>query len=182
MAYSKKKLTTYGTSGILIAAIIIASIQVQFLSGKGTLTIFVTDPPEWGDVTHVYINVTAIEIHNNVSGWMDIPIPGSEDYITLNLTEILDTEQELLVTELDAGKYNQIRFEIMSALVTVDGDNRTADVPSGKLKITIIQGGITIEGNGNSNLLVDIETKIVYSKGQNQYKLVPSAKAIPLSD
>jgi hypothetical protein len=180
MAYNTKKLTTYGASGILIAAIIIVSVQVQFSSGKGTLTIFVTDPPEWGDVTHVYINVTAIQIHNNASGWMDIAIPGGEDYVWLNLTSILDTEEELLVTTLEAGKYNIIRFKISNATVTVNGENRTADVPSDKLRIAIIQGGITIKDSGNTNLLVDIETKVVYSKGQNQYILVPSARAIPL--
>jgi len=82
---------------------------------------------------------------------------------------------------LGPGKYNILRFEILSAIVTVDGSNRTdIKVPSGKINIAIIQGGVTIQAGQTSILLLDIETRVVYSKGQDQYQLVPAAKAIPI--
>ncbi|MCW4026420.1 MAG: DUF4382 domain-containing protein, partial [Candidatus Bathyarchaeota archaeon] len=62
MAYDAKKMATYGVAGILVASIIITSMQVHLSSAMGTLTILVTDPPQWEDVTQVYINITRIEI------------------------------------------------------------------------------------------------------------------------
>jgi hypothetical protein len=128
----------------------------------------------------VYLNITKIEIHSNSSGWLLLPLPEEINYLELNLTEILDTEIDLLQAPLDPGKYNELRFEILDATVTVTGTNKTATVPSGKIKIKITQGGVTIQSNQESKLLLDIETRVVYSKGKEEYKLVPAAKAIPL--
>ena len=179
--------------GVLAAVLIIAGIAAggvyfpnirlpSIIPDRGTLTILVTDPPEWGEVTHVYINITKIEIHSNSSGWSVLAMPEGVEYLELNLTKILDTEAHLLQAPLGPGKYNILRFEISSAIVTVYGSNRTdIKVPSGKINIAIIQGGVTIQAGQESKLLLDIETRVVYSKGQDQYQLVPAAKAIPIS-
>jgi len=179
MAYDAKKMATYGVAGILVASIIITSMQVHLSSAMGTLTILVTDPPEWGDATQVYVNITGMEIHSNASGWRTLPLEGRE-YLEVNLTEALDTEVDLLQTPLGAGKYNILRFNISSAIVTVDGSNITdVKVPSGKINIAITEGGVTIKAGEESKLLLDIETRVVYSKGRDQYQLVPAAKATP---
>ncbi|MFB0503694.1 MAG: DUF4382 domain-containing protein, partial [Candidatus Bathyarchaeia archaeon] len=180
MAYDVKKMATYGVAGILVASIIITSMQVHLSSATGTLTILVTDPPEWGDATQVYVNITGIAIHSNVSGWTTLTVPGGREYLEVNLTEALDAEVYLLEADLVAGKYNILRFNISSAIVTVDSSNMTdVKVPSGKINIVITEGGVTIKSNEDSELLLDIETRVVYSKGRDQYQLVPAAKATP---
>lgn len=180
MAYDAKKMATYGVAGILVASIIITSMQVHLSSATGTLTILVTDPPQWEEATQVYINITGMEIHSNASGWTPLPMPGGREYLEVNLTEALDTEVDLLQTPLGAGKYNILRFNISSAIVTVDGSNITdVKVPSGKINIAITEGGVTIKAGEESKLLLDIETRVVYSKGRDQYQLVPAAKATP---
>jgi len=187
MAYDMKKMATYGVAGILVASIIITSMQVHLSSATGTLTILVTDPPEWGEATQVYVNITGIAIHRadeaEESGWTLLPMPDGRQYLEVNLTDVLETEAVLLDAGLATGTYNILRFNISSAIVTVDGSNETdVKVPSGRITLTIIQGGVTIESNHQSKLLVDIETRVVYSKGQDQYQLVPAAKAIPIRE
>jgi len=180
MAYDAKKMATYGVAGILVASIIITSMQVHLSSATGTLTILVTDPPQWGDVTQVYINVTEIEIHSNASGWQGLLMPVGREYLEVNLTETLDTTVDLLQVPLGAGKYNILRFNISSAIVRVDGSNVTdVRVPSGRIKIAITKGGVTIRPGETSKLLLDIETRVVYSKGRGQYQIVPAVKATP---
>ena len=179
MAYDAKKMATYGVAGILVASIIITSMQVHLSSATGTLTILVTDPPQWEDVTQVYINITRIEIHSNSSGWTTLDMDGLE-YLEVNLTETLDTKVDLLQAPLGAGKYNILRFNISSAIVTVDSLNVTdVRVPSGRIKIAITEGGVTIRLGETSELLLDIETRVVYSKGRDQYQIVPAVKATP---
>ena len=180
MAYDAKKMATYGVAGILVASIIITSMQVHLSSAMGTLSILVTDPPQWGDVTQVYINITGIQIHSNSSGWTTLPMPAGAQYLEVNLTETLDTEEDLIQAPLGAGKYNILRFNISSAIVTVDGSNETdVRVPSGRIKIAITQGGVTIKSGEETKLLLDIETRVVYSKGRDQYQIVPAVKATP---
>ena len=181
MAYNTKKMATYGVAGILVASIIITSMQVHLSSATGTLTILVTDPPEWGEATQVYVNITGVKIHSNASGWITLTM--GQEYLEVNLTEALDTAVDLLQAPLGAGKYNILRFNISSAIVTVDGSNITdVKVPSGRINIVITEGGVTIKSNEDSELLLDIETRVVYSKGQEQFHLVPAAKAIPIRE
>jgi hypothetical protein len=178
MAYDIKKMATYGVAGILVASIIITSMQVHLSSAMGTLTILVTDPPEWGEATQVYVNITKIQIHSNASGWTTLTM--EQEPLEVNLTEALDAKVYLLQADLGVGKYNILRFNISSAIVTVDGSNITdVKVPSGKINIVIAEGGVTIKDGVDSELLLDIETRVVYSKGRNQYQLVPAAKATP---
>ncbi len=176
-----KSLALGAIGGVLIAVVIVASMYTYFTFGSGRLVILVTDPPKWGEATHVYMNCSKIEIHkaneSEETSWLTI-IEGSR---WINLTDVLETNKILGETALQAGKYNLIRFNILEAIVTVNGQNSSAEVPSGKLKIAITQGGIRIEAGQTTNLLIDLETQVTYSH-EKGYKLIPAVKATPYKE
>jgi len=180
MGYTYKSLVLRAIGGILIAIVIISGTCTYFTYGSGRLVVLITDPPKWGEATHVYIKCGKIEIHrageDEKSGWFTI----IEDPGWINLTDVLETSEILGEANLQAGKYNLIRFDILEAKVTVDGQNMTADVPSGKLQIAIPQEGISVEAGQTTNLLIDFQTQVVYLHGKG-HKLIPTVKVIPLN-
>ncbi len=180
MGYTRKSVGIGALGGILIAIAIISSVNTYFTYGTGKLVISIKDPPQWMDATHVYIKCSKMEIHRedgNESGWITI----FQNLGWINLAEILNSSKMLGEAELQAGKYNIIRFYISDALVTVNGENMTAEVLSGKLQIVITHGGITINAGQASKLLIDIETRVTYTP--RGYKIHPNLKsALPLGD
>jgi len=180
MGYTHKSLMLRAIGGILIAIVIISGTYTYFTYGSGRLIILVTDPPKWGEATHVYIRCSKIEIHRaserEESGWFTI----IEDPGWINLTDVLETSEILGEANLQAGKYNLIRFDILEAMVTVNGQNMTAEVPSGKLQIAITQEGITVEAGQTTNLLIDFETQVIYLHGKG-HRLIPMVRVIPLN-
>jgi hypothetical protein len=165
---------------ITIAVVIIAaaSLFAYFTYGSGTLEIKISDPlNDWGQATQVYINYSAIEIHraqaDNESGWFTIV----EKSAWINLTKILDFNQTISYTNLQAGLYNQIRFRILEARVTVDNKNYTASVPSDELKIAITPSGIQINTGQTATMLIEINMKVEGSKASGFFRLIPAVKA-----
>ncbi|MFH2110854.1 MAG: DUF4382 domain-containing protein [Candidatus Bathyarchaeota archaeon] len=167
---------------ILVATAVVVLIGA-FLGyrtfGNGTLVVEMTDPPrDWGQATNVYIKYSSVDIHRadagNQTGW----IKAVDSEAWMDLTDTLNSSKTLGTKSLQAGKYNLVRFEIMEAVVTINGANYTASVASGKLNIAIIQGGVTINAGQTSSLLIDITPKITGSETQG-YRLTPAAKALP---
>jgi len=180
MGYTHKSLALRAIGGILIAIVIISSTYTYFTYGTGRLVVLITDPPKWGDATHLYIKCSKIEIHrageDEKSGWLTI----IEDPGWINLTDVLENSKILGEANLQAGKYNLIRFDILEAKVTVNGQNKTAEVPSGKLQIAITQDDITVKAGQTTNLLIDFETQVEYLHGKG-HKLIPKVRVIPLN-
>jgi hypothetical protein len=147
-------------------------------SGFGTLQVSMIDPPNVPpEVTAVYINYSSIEVHvasaGNQSGWYNVTT-GPQ---TANLTSMIANSKLLGSTKLPSGTYNIVRFNVTSALVTVNGKNYTASVPSGKLQAAIT-GGVDVKPSQTSALLIDISPKVTGNL-QAGYTLVPSANAQP---
>jgi hypothetical protein len=150
-------------------------------SGSGTMQLSMIDPPNVpGNVVAVYVNYSSIQVHEanagNQSGWHNVTSSG-----TIDLMKIVSSSQVLGSANLPSGTYNIVRFNISSAVVTVNStsgtlQNYTASVPSGMVQ-SVITGGINVKGGATSALLVDISPKVTY--GGNQYTLVPSATAAP---
>ena len=180
MGYTHKSLMLGAVGGILIAMVIISATYTYFTYGSGRLLILVADPPKWGDATHVYIRCSKIEVHraseSEESGWFTV----IEDPGWINLTEVLETSEALGEANLQAGKYNLVRFDILEAKATVNSENRTAEVPSGKLQIVITEGGVTVKAGQTTNLLIDFETQVTYTHGKG-HKLTPTIKVIPMN-
>ena len=134
----------------------------------GTIEIRVTDPPP-ADVKSAIVYLTNIEVHrvsDNASEW--IPILGAPP--SFDLLEVIGVEKVLGSANVTAGKFTQIRMDVDRVeVVTVDGDNFTAEVPSGKLKIVRpfnVGAGtttvLTLDFDGTKSLIVTSKGKALF--------------------
>lgn len=101
---------------------------------RGTIEVRVTDPPP-ADVSSAVVYLTNIAVHqvsDNGGEWITIiEAPPSFDLMAVIVEEVV-----LGSEDVTAGKYTQIRMDVDRVeVVTTAGDNITAEVPSGKLKI-----------------------------------------------
>ena len=161
-------LTLYGASSLFLNRI-----------ESGYLTIKIKDPPDdWGPASAVYITSSEISIHRvdvaDESGWFETGI----SIANLSLEEFTVFGRVIGHVSLKAGTYNIIRFEIVQAIVTVQGKNYSCEVPSGKFDTQIVPGGVTVTQNHFSTLLVDIRPKII--QNYNTFKLLPTVRASPI--
>jgi hypothetical protein len=111
----------------------------------GTVEIRVTDAPRSDNVTEIWLKVSEVEIHKATPEQDGEPgSDGDGEWISVNITgpnpfELLalkdgGIQQALASANVTPGKYTQIRMTIEEARVTIAGDNRSATVPSDKLK------------------------------------------------
>ncbi|MDP3880033.1 MAG: DUF4382 domain-containing protein [Dehalococcoidales bacterium] len=134
----------------------------------GIVEIRVTDPPP-ADVVSAVVYLSNIEVHrvsgsdnttsDNVSGeWIQvIGAPTSFD-----LMDVIGVEQVLGSANITAGRFTQIRMDVDRVeVVTTSGDNITAEVPGGKLKIVRpfnVGGGaktvLTLDFDGEKSLVL----------------------------
>jgi len=165
---------------VVVVVTVAALIFAYFNYGSGVLEIKLTDPPqEWGVATQIYLKHSSIEIHRaqagDESGWLTVV----DKNAWINLTKTLDVNETISIRNLQAGHYNHIRFSILEALVTINGKNHTATVPSGELKITITKGGIQINTSQTATLLIELNVKIEGTK-EAGLRIVPAMRATPV--
>lgn len=169
--------------GIAVIVIIAVGAFAYLSYGSGTLQILMADPPsEWGLATQIYLNYSAIEVHRadagNDSGWFT----AVDSSAWINLTRVIDVNQTIGSTNLQAGKYNLIRFEILKVFVTVGSTNYTATVPSDELKIAItrggVQGDVQVNAGQTSTLLIDVNIA-VHGSTEVGFTIVPDIRAVP---
>lgn len=167
----------------VVVMIIAAGLFFYVYYGSGVLDVKITDPPlEWGQVTQIYLNISAVEIHRaqsgNESGWTTIIDKSS----WINLTKTLDVNQTIGVKNLQAGTYNLIRFEILEATVTAAGTNHTALVPSGQITLAITKGGVPngLQINTGQTSTVLIDLNVTVQSGAFGFRLVPDIRAVPI--
>ena len=100
----------------------------------GIIVIGVTDKP---DENISAINVTTRLIEGNIgateneSGWKTL----LDTKKTFNLIEIAGIEKTLGETKIPVAMYNQIRMHVESVVVTINGKDIEAKVPSGIIKL-----------------------------------------------
>ena len=190
-------------SGVLIVTIVAALAMVVMAVGgypapetaqaKGVLQIMVTDAPPEEEVTSIMVTVESVEVHkaaaqqeqqqsannstNNSTdeeaGWLPLGILAGNE--TFDLLQIQGIEEVLAVTELEPGKYTQIRMTIGNVQVRL-GDGNLTDVtlPSGKLKF--IRNFDIVEGQTTA-LLFDFDAeKSVNVTGSGQIIVKPVVK------
>ena len=106
----------------------------------GTLEFRVTDQPA-DAVSSILVTVENIEVHvsggEEKSGWRTV-VEGPRQF---DLKELIGVEEVLDSATLEPGKYQQVRFEVVEAVITVRGMPRKSPVPSGKIRIV---GGFEI--------------------------------------
>ena len=188
-------------TGILVVAVAAALAMVVLLVGgyaapetaqaMGTLQIMVTDAPPEEEVTSIMVTVESVEVHkaaaeqeqeqqestNNSTdeeaGWLPLDILAGNE--TFDLLQIQGIEEVLAVTELEPGKYTQIRMTISNVQVRL-GEGNLTDVilPSGKLKFV---RPFDIVENQTTALLFDFDAeKSINIAGSGQIMFKPVIK------
>ena len=169
----------------------------------GTLQIMVTDAPPEEEVTSIMVTVESVEIHkaageqeqeeeqeqeqeqqqsannstnnstNDEAGWLPLNILAGNE--TFDLLQIQGIEEVLAVSELEPGKYTQIRMTISNVQVRL-GDGNLTDVilPSGKLKF--VRPFDIVEGQTTALLLDFDAEKSVNVTGSGKIMFKPVVK------
>lgn len=109
-------------------------------SGSGTLAMSITDAkpllPE--NVIHLYVEFSEVWVHKSGEGWKQLTLV--ESPCTIDLLQFQDGNTTELVrpTNLESGKYTQVRIAVSSATMIFDNgvttEERTVKVPSENLK------------------------------------------------
>ena len=139
------------------------------------LEIRVTDAPPEG-VTKILVTASQIEVNKGggaeETGWQTV-VPGPVEFDLVALTGI---EELLGSREMDPGRYGQVRLSIDKVVVTLDGVDLTARVPSGKIKIV---GGFTLEAGMTTILTLDFDAdKSVVITGSRNVLVKPVIKLL----
>ena len=141
----------------------------------GTLEVRVTDAPPDG-VSKILLTVRNIEVNgaqgDTESGWRTVV----EGPVTFDLVAVTGVEEALGSAELPPGRYNQVRLEIVTALVTTEGEEKPTTVPSGKLRLV---GGFDVVAGETLVLTLDFDAgKSVVLRGRGDPLLKPTVKLL----
>ncbi len=145
---------------------------------KGTLVMQITDAPADLNIEKALVTISGVEVHladgdeNATTGWMTVV---SEEQ-TFDLLQLVGVTELLGQTQLEAGKYTQVRLSVTSAKVTIDGMEYDLEVPSDKLKLV---KGFDIVAGETTTLTLDFDAKeSVVATGAGKYLLKPTIKIL----
>jgi len=177
MTFDTRKMGLYGTIGVLVAALIIASIVFSglrlptFVPNTGTLIIKLTDAP--ANITHLNVTITRVSIHRVEDDvWENLTFVDGVSSVSLDLLELENVTRDLSETVIPSGNYTKIRLGIGAANVTyAEGGWDSVNVPSGKIDVIV---HFEIESGGVRILLIDMWVAI-----SNSGNLRPVLKATP---
>jgi len=175
---------------LLIAVVVVAVVFWAWPSGNtGTLRLQITDAPSSLNIEKALVTLSDIEVHkvesdannanetignetNFTTDWF-VVVQGPLTYDLINITDI----KELLGSkDLEAGKYTQVRLNVESAVVTIDGKEYNLSIPSNSIKLI---HPFTIETNKTTTLTLDFDAnKSILKTGNNVYELQPVIKII----
>ena len=146
-----------GPIAVILAIIIIGSIAgYLFYTNyvQGTMTLTITDPAQAQpgnsqqydpSITHINVTFSQFQAHlagqGDSSGWQPIKISQQ----TIDMMSVLSVSKIVGKVPLPAGKYDSLRFNVTSVTVSFLGKpSVTYNVPSGTLKVPVINGGFQI--------------------------------------
>ena len=163
---------------LLVFAVAISGCTAP--SGTGNLVLQITDQPnlsiEMAEVTISKIQVhtapaTSNESSEPSSGWITI----TEEPQTFDLVAIKDVKDFLGEKELAPGIYTQIRLDVESALVIIDGVQYNLTIPSKTVKI--VRSFQMIE-NQTTTLTLDFNAEQSVQKAGDKYIMRPTIQII----
>ena len=145
-----------------------ASYFFYYDFAQGTVTLAIDDPPSSqnghsqhynSSILHIYITFAEIDVHlggfgsQNSTGWY--PILTSPT--TVDMISILTTSRTLGARNLPTGTYDQLRFPVSTAIVTLsNAGNVTYSIPSDSLKVSITGGGFQSSPGTHVTLLLTL--------------------------
>ncbi len=162
-------------------------------TGQGTLEILFTDPPTVPEnVSAVYIQYSEVQSHianvGNETGWYTLGGSGE-----INLMSLVNVSQTIAASNVPAGKFNGLRFNVTSIFVSyspnfdvVQSHNYTGVLANSRGTLYVwIADGITVSAAQTSAALVDLAPTVVLtgSISSPTFVFVPSmvAYVIPSS-
>jgi len=171
--------------GVLIVAVVIVLLLIMPSGNKGVLTLQITDAPSSLNIEKAFVTLSDIEVHmaqnnvngtnnetNTTSGWF-VVVQGPVTYDLINITNV---KQLLGSEELDVGKYTQIRLNVESASIIINGTEYALNIPSSKIKLI---HPFNIEQNETTTLTLDFDAnESVIKTGNGTYKFQPVVRII----
>jgi hypothetical protein len=179
----------------LVAGCTLASLPQQNVAaniavasaGIGNVEIRVTDAPRHDDVTAIWVKVDEVQIHkagtshdadndDNNGEWITANISGPNPFELLALKNggIYSILGNLNLT---SGNYTQIRLVVDEVKVTINGENLTATVPSGKIKFV---HRFEVVAGKTTTLLFDFDAaksvKVISNKNHTKVMFKPVIK------
>jgi hypothetical protein len=139
-----------------------AETTQQASGNQGTLAVLLTDPPTIpANVSAVYVQYGEVEAHiadaGNQTGWYDLTGSGE-----INLLSVVNVSETIANQSLPQGKFNGLRFNITSILVTYEGQNETGLMVSGHSTSYVwIPGGIMVNALETSTAMIDYTPTVV---------------------
>jgi len=152
------------------------SSEGEASGGQGVLSVLITDPPHVpAGVTAIYAYYIGLAVHG-AQGWSTVVAAGE-----IELMGTVNVAQTLASASIPAGSYDQVRFELTSALVTYIGANYTAIVQGGHLTIRIA-GNTVVSATQPAAALIDIQPLVmnVGSGSSPQFVIWAEARAFPV--
>jgi len=158
MTFDAGKVGLYGTTGVLVAALIIAGMFFSglrlpsFVPNTGTLIIKLTDAPV--NATHLNVTISGLSIHRVGHGWENLTFVDEVSDVYVDLLKLQNVTMELSVTEMPPGNYTMIRMDITTANVTY-ADNGTDElrVPSNAIKVIV---HFEVKAGEETSVLIDV--------------------------
>ena len=179
MSSGIRQVGLFGVAGVLVAVLIIAGFvignNVFEVSGKGVLTILITDKPV--ELVHLNMTIDWVKIQDAGENWYNLTLKTEPFYF--DLLSLQNVSETLSETELPAGNYTAIWMHVLTANATYpDGAVAELRVPSDVIKV-LLKPHISLEADGQMTVLIDLQpddlNSIAISRNLN---LRPVIKAI----
>jgi len=166
---------------LAISVIAILGVGVYFLNEKssynpktqGKIIFGITDAAaNMGDVSAVLITVNRVQIHSEASGWVTVSNETKQyDLLALKQSGAIS----LLASSTAAiGTYDQVKLMISKVIVTKNGVQIEAKLPSGELKIV---GNLVVNPDRTSSMVFDfIADKSLHITGNGKLIFAPVIK------
>ncbi len=164
---------------VVVVVVVLAALGIYYYYSRagGQVYIYLTDPghgsspgPSNSSAATIYVTVTSIMIHSEQGSWITV----SNSTRTVQLTSALS----LLATKsLPPGNYTEVRLVVSAVTVEVGTTNFTATLPSGVLKIPIVQGGLQVSRGRTAYLVIYMGPHLTQT-GTGQYILRPVVTAV----
>ena len=147
-------------------------------SQQGTMAVLLTDPPTVPEnVTAVYMQYSEVQAHianaGNNTGWYDLDGSG-----VVNLMSVVNVSQTIASQNLPSGRFNGLRFNATSVVVTYEGTNYTALFISGHDTLYVwIPGGINVTAAQTTSALIDLTPTVLLAGNSSSptFIFVPAA-------
>jgi hypothetical protein len=157
MSNEKRRIGMFGVTGVLVAALIIASFvfagSIFQASGKGVLTIQVMDKPV--DLKNLNITIDWVRIQGENDSWVNLTLKIEPFYF--DLLSLQNVSETLSETEIPSGNYTMIQMHVLTANATYP-DDTTAElnVPSDVIKV-LLKPLLSLQSNGQVTVLIDLQ-------------------------